>query len=392
MTLLKLLPNELVDQILSDLPNPDLASACCVCRRLYHIALPLLYREPHLTTTDQQPTSLELFLRTLLTPACEYFGSNVRCLTIEWTRRRIRLDEGEPPFLAAARSRFALGDARPPELMQVILLLRLVPRLEALHLPIARMPLSLMSSINPVYQLETIPPTLRDFTYQWNAATNWINAGNLLSLLGLPRIRSIVIPGWFESGYTAVDAGADAAGTSSLTHLMILSGSMGVQPLRNILSIPRALAHFVYRPAGIAFNFSFASFALALHPLKHSLISLELDFRVANAQVPSHLPPTTIGSLRDWPALRSLTCTLRMLLEKDSRGLAWLLPAGIRELRILDDVEPPLQEAVNVVVELMAVKEVVPALEMVRVYEYHMKSKRLRKRLKKACWAAGVGL
>lgn len=391
MPLLKLLPNELVDQILAELSNSDLASACCVCRRLYHIALPLLYREPHLTTSEQ-PTSLELFLRTLLTPACKSFGNNVRCLTIESTPRDIRFDESEPPFLAATQSSFAVSDSCVTEIMQVILLLRLVPRLEALHLPFAHMPRSPMLSIYPAYQLETIPSTLRDFTYQWNDPANWIDIENLLSLLGMPRIRSIVIPGWFESRYTAVDAGADAAGTSSLTHLMILSGSIRAQSLRNILSIPRALTHFVYRPAGIAFDFTFASFALALHPLKHSLISLELDFRVATAYVSSQLPLRTIGSLRDWPALRSLTCTLRMLLEEDSGGLAWLLPAGIRELEILDDVEPPLEKAVNVVVDLMGVKEVVPALEKVRVYRHHIKSKRQRKRLNKACSAVGVAL
>lgn len=84
MTLLLHLPNELFVQILSNLPNRDLASATRVCRRLFDISQPLLYREPRLIKNNyQRPTALKCFLRTLLTPACEFLGTHVRSV-LRW--------------------------------------------------------------------------------------------------------------------------------------------------------------------------------------------------------------------------------------------------------------------------------------------------------------------
>ncbi|KAL0632797.1 hypothetical protein Q9L58_008313 [Maublancomyces gigas] len=177
---------------------------------------------------------------------------------------------------------------------------------------------------------------------------------------------------------------AAAAGTSSLTHLTIHSGSIAPQPLQYILSIPRALTHFVYQPTLEDIAFDLAPFGVALLPLQHSPTSLELDFRMINPWWLSQLPITTIGSLRDWPALRTVRCTLFLLLGRDSQVLAGVLPAGIRELEILDDVEIPVGAAVKAVVGQLG------AMEMVRVYAGRKESKRLRRRLRKACWAVAA--
>lgn len=382
MTLLEHLPDELLVLILSDLPNRDLASASSVCRWLYNFSQPLLYREPHLTNADQRPTSPELFLRTLLTPACKSFGTHVRCLTVGFKSTYTRFDRRDPP-LTASRSRFSLADAHPIERIQVALLLHLVPRLEVL-----------ISRFNPAYQLNTFPPTLRDVTYEWPTPIHRIHIKTLLSLLRLPRIRSIAIPSTFGLRLPTNATAGDAAepGSSSVTRLTIHSGSPAIQPLRFILAIPRALTHFVYHPTGIYDNFDFASFGLALLPLQHSLTSLDLDFRAVDPEGLSHQPPTTIGSLRGWVALRSVTCTLQLLLGGNWRGLVEVLPAGIRELEILDDLEPRYEVAVKVVMDLLAVKEVVPALERVGVYADRMESESVRMMLEMACGAVGVVL
>lgn len=396
MALLESLPDELFVQILSNLPNRDLATTSRVSRRLSNISQPLLYGKPHLTTSEQHPSSFDLFFHRLLTPTCESLGSLTHCLTIDWKGHYTRGNNFNLPFHAAVRSRFALGDTTLSDVKLVSLLLQLLPRLQALHLPLPYVSPSCRFSPHHPYMMETLPlpPTLRRFTYEWYAPANWINIENLTSLLRLPRITSIathVTLGQLLIGTpTALGAFAAAAGTSSLTHLTIPSGCSALQPLRCLLGIPRALTHFTYHPSGVDFDFNFAGFGLALLPLKHSLTSLVLDFRLVDLSWVNRPPITTIGSLRDWAALRSLTCSLPVLLASDSPGLAEVLPAGIRELEILDDLEPPVGEAVKAVVELLGAKELVLALERVGVYACRSKSKRLRKRLRKACWAVGV--
>lgn len=391
MAVLETLPDELVAQILVDLPNNDLASTSLVSRRLHNISRPILYREPHLLIRDQHPTSFDIFFNTLLTPTNKSLGTHARCLTIDWKSHHIRDNYRDLPILAAARAHSLLGDTPLSEISQVVLLLQLMPRLQALHLPLVHEPLSCSFRQNPLH-LKILPPTLRDFTYEWPAPSNLIGLGNLLTILRLPRIRSIVVDQICQSDLTDAEntLTATAAGTSSLTHLTIRSGRTALQLLRSILGIPFALTHFVYQPFLAPMGFNFAAFGLALLPLQHSLTSLLLDFRIISPRLWRPNPTTPIGSLRDWAALRTVTCTLGVLIGSDSHGLAAVLPAGIRELDILDDKEMPVGEAVKEVVALLGAAEMVRALERVRVYAGRMKSKRLRRRLRKACWAVGV--
>lgn len=121
-------------------------------------------------------------------------------------------DGHDNPYLAAAQTH----TASISEIMQVIVLLQLVPRLQALHLHYPGATPSYKTWNNPVYQLTILPPTLRDFTYEWRFPCNWIDIDNLLSLLRLPSVRSITIPGWLESRLTTTQLAllSVAAGTS----------------------------------------------------------------------------------------------------------------------------------------------------------------------------------
>ncbi|KAL0631023.1 hypothetical protein Q9L58_010125 [Maublancomyces gigas] len=137
--------------------------------------------------------------------------------------------------------------------------------------------------------------------------------------------------------------------------------------LHPILCIPRALTHFAYHPVLGSGSFSLIRMGLALRPLQHSLTSLLLDFRNVRTDWQSQ-PPTTIGSLRDWAALRTVACTSDMLISSDSHGLAAVLPPGIRKVDILDNGDIPLGEAVKAVVALLVAADMVPGLESVCVY------------------------
>lgn len=283
-----------------------------------------------------------------------------------------------------------LGDTSISEIRQVVLLLQLMPRLQALHLPRLLESRSTLFWPKPLH-LKVLPPTLREFTYEWPAPNNLIELENLLTILRLPCIRSIVVHTsihiYTEAAKTLIAA---AAGTSSLTHLSIRCDSTRLQELQSILRIPRALTRFVYQPYHLCGGVNFAGLGLALLPLQNSLTSLHLDFRFSSPFWQSSGPTTTIGSLREWAALQTVTCKLRVLIARGSHGLAAVLPAGIRELDILDDEDVPVGEAVKEVVALLAAVERVPALERVRVYAGRRKSKRLRRRLRNACWAERV--
>lgn len=391
MAVLETIPDELFTQILEDLSNSDLASTSLVSRRLRNISQPLLYREPHLVINDHDPTSLDLFFGTLLTPAGESLGAHARCLTVDWNRHHVRTDGCDLPTLAAARAHLMLGDTCISEIRQVVLLMQLMPRLQALHLPRLHQSGSVSPWPKPV-DLKVLPPTLRDFTYDWPASSNLIELENLLTIFRLPRIRSIVINELSVelSRDTATTRIAAAAGTSSLTHFTIRSDTTWPQRLQSILRIPCALTHFAYQPFHSCGPVSVARLGCALLSLQHSLTSLLLDFRLCRPRWRAPHLSATIGSLRDWAALRTVTCPLGVLISSDSHGLAAVLPAGIRELDILDDDVVPVGQAVKEVVALLAAADMVPALERVRVYAGRRKSKKLRRRLIKSCWAEGV--
>lgn len=382
-----ILADELVTQILQELSNNDLASTSLVCRRLRNIAQPLLYRDPHLTIHDQRPTSFDFFFGTLYTPVCEFLGTYVRSLTIDWKSHTIR--DNADQLIAAARCHPMLGDRAFSKISLLVLLLPLMPRLQALHLPLLHHPRRIAYWLDPLHP-DTLPPTLRHFTYEWPVPIDFITLENLLTILRLPHIRSIVIRDISNQSFPDDTNTLHAAAcTSSLTHLTMRSDSTDLQILHPILSIPRALTHFAYQPVSVSGSFSFARLGLALRPLQQSLTSLLLDFRMLRANW-QRRRPTTIGSLRDWAALRTVTCTLDVLIASDSHGLATVLPAGIREVGILNHDEIPLGEGVKEVVALLAAADMVPGLEKVCVYAGRTKSKRLRRRLRKACWAAGV--
>lgn len=143
-------------------------------------------------------------------------------------------------------------------------------------------------------------------------------------------------------------------------------------------------------------NYNFQAFRTALAPLQSSLTNLVLYYWTTRTLNTHHGgPSTTIGSLRDWPVLRSLHCSLLPILglglPGESRDIARVLPVCIRELEILDDQfwtpDDALHEAVVMVRQK---KAVLPELRKVVVYSRGGGDTVARERLRRACVDAGV--
>lgn len=231
--------------------------------------------------------------------------------------------------------------------------------------------------------------SLRNFTYEWQYPFAWVDT----TILRLPHIRSIAIHQSYKPFWIIVTPAvvAAAAATSSSTHLTFTYGSASLQPLQWFLSIPRGLTHLSYLHMTVREDSRFDALGLALVTVKTTLMSLHIDFLSPEWELDS-LPANTIGSFREWPALQKVRCPLLLLLGGGDGGLGGVLPMGIRELEILGSCYTPVGEAVKEVVELLAAKEMVPALETVGVCIHCRKSKRVTRSLRKACWAVGVGL
>lgn len=144
-------------------------------------------------------------------------------------------------------------------------------------------------------------------------------------------------------------------------------------------------------------TFDLAEFGTMLEPLRRSLKALHRDIwdiSPTAAAAASHQPITAIGSLRDWPVLRTVKRPLLVLLGRQKnpmRRLADVLPAGLRELEILGDCYCPFEDAVHEIVMLSAQKEkVLPRLQSVTVYGSY--NRNLVEKLRASCLKAGVKL
>lgn len=399
------IPDEIFVEILSSLPSGHIAPVCLVSRRLYSIAQPLLYKEPVLHRRNSYPSSLRHFLRTLLTPACETLGTHVRRLTLSWRFEGAVLDDRDHGLFIAAVSRFGLHDRLLSSELLVMLVLHLLPHLQFLHLlPPGNSTWFYRKFIEPHYSLwpSAITPvalqSLREFK---SDRPTLLGPKALLVLLRLPRIRTVTaaVCGDIELQLpkTYAVAGANTA-ISTVTALTLPFARMPLTSFSRILQIPVALTYFSYRTLqtdGDAFDLQI--FWLALRPLRGSLQTLVLNFAplVRTRTDEDSATTTEMHSLREWHALRNLSCSLLPLLGRGPREpalwhLADVLPAGIRNLEVLRDRYWSTVEAVHEIVVLLEQKEVVvPRLESVVVDQSSLVCE-LEEQLEAACTAAGV--
>lgn len=375
------IPNELFAEILSNLPARDLASTSLVTRRLRALSLPLLYRAPHLTTNIRAHGSFQQFLRTLHTPGHTYLGSFLVRLTITWTH---------DPAIDLHPS----SDMCPSELDQLVHLLPLLPRMTGLHL---LGPPYLPRNISPrLHHPQPVLPasalqSLRDFTYRWLLPSDLLSTANLLTLLSLPRIRSLDLRQ--NRWHNLRDGVLPATCTSTLTHLTLRSDQFSVLPLHAVLCVPRALTHLAYLGAESGALADLAVLRRALLPVRASLVSLTITLPPHSPYGGYHPPAGTLGGFREWPVLRELRCPMLVLVDAAAPSLAQVLPRGIRELEIFGHYDRRMAQVVAQVVGLLGAKETVaPVLQSVTVCVGYPKRKSERKELRRAAWAVGVSV
>lgn len=363
MATLNTIPTELITDIFSSLSPRDLAAISLVCQRFGPIALPHLYTSPDLTTFSPLPRPLQLFLRTVISR--HILATHVRTLSIIWGSGEDANDHLSPteklpdyssliaPFTAAAAP---MGFTRPMayEGAHILLLLHLLPQLHRLTLtskPINDGIIETFLVHHGADRPPSFPPNLvwrpalpialqsvRELVYN----DQWTNASSLsmITLFTLPAIRRLhlcIRDNSREDPFIA----DNYRGRSPVTNLTFEGGNVLPGSIAGILTIPRALTHFTYiERMRNNKRFNCAAFGRGLVALRDTLqylcvlVSDGRGVRVPRGQNQQW----SIGSLRDWPVLKSFRCPMALLLgtkTKDGVGrLVDVLPGVLSEFAV----------------------------------------------------------
>lgn len=414
MSILEKFPYEISVEILSYLSQPDLANASSLSRLMHDLSEPLLYNAPSITdyedNEDYTLTTIEILLRTILSPRGARLTTLVHSLHVTCSFSGMRYsdsdynfgednDNGDPEstreagsdwaIRAAAAAALGIHEFRDTPEEQVKILLHHFPRLNALNIIAqdirAGMSCDVLNNHNLDWLLENLPRSipLRHF----RSSGGGFNLDTLLTLLSHPSLRKIDC-GLLDRRTINCDTLDVAPSTSQVTDLRFSYTTVSQKCLEFILTIPAALTYFEYRCNDGRHTLDFSH---ALTPLRMSLTHLHLKYVPATKR---------IGSLRDWPLLRTVSCSLTALLGKygqtDMPRLSDVLPAGLRELDIQRDWYWTVAAEVNAAVDLLEQKEAqVPELETLVVVispAIMTRDVRNQSRLRIACHDAGVKL
>lgn len=403
MPALQELPYEILLEILSLLPCIDLASTIRVSHRLQHISQPLLYKAPCLTKVPsyrRARPSIEIFLRTLLAPGHESLSSHVRVLSLKSSaslaKRTSRYRSHTIDLIRAMASKHNIRNPLTSQKTQLMLLLDLLPYLQVLYLSPNACRLALSDFLAPSMAAGTLPRGLQSLQEFHCSCVGDGYSVEILPLFKLPSIRTIDVPGCNRYMMSVPDMEA-AVATSPVTHLRIWQDGDPCA-IGHVLRIPIALTRFSYT-ATADFNTctALSDFMANLAPLRPSLQYLHLNFShvyTGYADV-EPLLPYGAGSLREWPVLRTLSCSLMPLLGKQpllgSPRLADMLPPGLCEFKVLSDLFWCVPNGEDQVLEMLERKErEVPRLAKISVHAGWEESQGLMDKVTTACEAAGV--
>lgn len=418
MDILQSLPNEILAYIVSILPVADLISTCLVSHRFNAISQQFLFKDASVSTPrgpepisptgpnarDRAESSLEQLLRTLITPGRESLATHVHSLTLNWVHPGSRVYGPTPQrpvsdidlFTPYPSSR-TLELQKPSE--QVLLLLLRLKRLRTLSIIASVYPRAFEGF--PFDAFTDMPASffqssfrfLREFRYNSTDAYCSVSCKTLLLLLNLPSIRSINVQLIDESDITP---GPATVSTSPVTQLSLWEVAIRPYMLLSLLKIPRALTHFLYGTYKRHDSRGLLEFGPALEPLRDTLQYLFLDLSLARGVEIEDTTPDLpyILSLSQWPRLRTVRCSLILLLgsrEQDRMlRLVDVLPYTLCMLQILPDRVYSIAMVVKEVLGLLEKKNVVaPGLQKVAVTGV---TGELCETLKEGCNAARVEL
>lgn len=408
MAALDNLPSEILTEILSLLTNADLAGTSRLSHRLHDVSLPLLYRAPDLNNVGPvtRLPSLEIFLCTLLTPGNERLATHVRSLhwhCYEPERGQTWRFPSEEAIVAPAASRFGLRGSLGTEGGKFVLLIHLLPSLRVLNItpPAARSHFTkLMESHYTARALPAVSPTLppvlqslREFHTLHGISGSGISPRTLMALLMLPCI-TLIDAQILNRNPPPLLAVAGTAASSPIKKLRISHWSASLAYLTVILRVPTALTHFSYSTVRYLHRFQLDDFWTMMQPLRGSVQYLYLDLKLASLETKAH-GGQSARSLREWRALRTLSCSMVALLARRQPGMPtrWVdyLPLGLLELEIMEDYNWSFVEVVDELVELLGMKKVVvPALERLAVGTHSERNQVALEKLRAAADAAGV--
>lgn len=367
MSVLENLPNEILAGIISCLCFRDLVQTSRVSRLLRAIAERFLYKDVRL----DGPRPIGALLRTILShPA---IAKHVLFLEISW---EFNLADGPDCWLGphdtcglepatAETMRVGLQSELRWQGTQVVHLLHLLQNLRALLLFPPDIPdvfdhFLERTELLPAESLPAGLKSVRDIELWWGTGDRGVTPESLMTIFKMPSVRGIniqIVEATDEVGSHL--ASVSSAGISSVTNLSLNFGSISASSLGRVLQMPRALTNFSYLIGCESLHpFNAPAFGLALRTVRATLQHLTLTFTddmlLDFGDTKEH---QTIGSLRDWPVLRSLRCPLMPLLGRaphaaESR-LVDVVPMAIREFATDFDSFWGISEMVNQVTEML---------------------------------------
>lgn len=415
MSAAKVIPNEIFAAIFRLLDRDSLLSASLVSRRLHAITNPILYREVELTYVSKPPPSLQIFLRTILIRPM--LAKHVRVLILEWENFSVEglvpdLSPNDVRLFTSAATNIGLPHSPHSQGAQVVLLLHLLPNLQDLDIypPHDLDIFNEFMEANAFSPIEALPVGLRYLrTLRFCSSGCIVTPKTLLTMFKLPRIRSIDVH--ITDNEDLLEdlehASAPYLRMSSVTELTFSHGTVTGWLMARILAIPRALTYLSYVDSSSALGkFDSPVFGLALRTVHGTLRYMRLGFPHTagywgndsdddDSDDDDNSRNNTIGSLRDWPVLRSVRCPLTPLLGRGpgrtTPRLVDVLPLVIMRLTVDLDRFWTVSQVVDHVVDLLEQKQAC-GLDQLAVVTIGWVAETVELRLRTACGSAGVEL
>lgn len=332
MTVIQSLPVELLRQILADLDPVSLRKISLVSHLFNNLAEPFHYDSlGHSSGVPVQSRGWLLPILFVLVKRPE-MARYVRCITFCYWAERYPTPDNCILFSAKAKE-LGIPDIGWWDDAQALFLLHLVPDVQELTFsdtPLLR-----------TYLEQTIATPIADVPFQsLSKFTSYspVTLRMLLALMRLPSLRSIKVYMPYTEDYShdpiLVDGIIAFAGQSSVTQLSLHTGDTSNSMLQLILQMPRVLTALSYMYDR---EYGLVSDTPPMHTvLQHVRPALQsLSFGGLYAVGVPEPCEVRIGSLRNWPALTTLHCSLPALLgsrQTPTGRLVDVLPLGIRRL------------------------------------------------------------
>lgn len=344
------------------------------------------------------PSKLHALLRTILSRPI--LAGHISSLDLRGTELQSTTPEADIAQFTTAAQEFKIRHSMGSDAAQILLLLHLLPRLTALYSIMEGDPNILDTFISqsgflPSNALAVGLQSLRVIDFGWDY-DHCVSSNMMLGMMLLPSIRVI-------TAYLSDDLPIDAveiekwAGKSTVTDLTVL-GTLKLSSLELLLKLPKALEKIDYYgyDAWDEGKFNVGEAWRILGQQRQTLQSARWLIYDGCHNLVEGPAKYTINSLRDWPVLRRINCSISRLLGYRRRNtvlrLVDVLPKGIEMLELAVDRFWTEEEAVAELVQLIELKEAT-GLHSLKVVRFSGMTREPQvMQLKVLCEAAGVKL